>query len=177
MQRLLLPCALFIAQHAIGAGAGPASSRKAQATASAAKAPGRRVRDRHSMFPDETVVARRERKGNLTWVVPCTNSDIALQTSAKLLPRQHRGRLAELDPSCFPPGSEYSAARCCDTKKGPGGDGACWQDGYDYQRCCPHLDPQSAEPPGDGGKAPQDRWRVGGRTRQGFGSCWPNVSS
>ena len=40
------------------------------------------------------------------------------------------------DAACFTPGSEYTAARCCDPKSGAGGDPSCWGAGYSFARCC-----------------------------------------
>ena len=98
------------------------------------------ISSRHIAFPSTTLLAPRQSSGerNLTFVVPCITSDAMLQSRAAMLPLHHRGELQELDPDCFPPFSEYTAARCCDTQKGLAGDTSCWADGFDYKRCCPH---------------------------------------
>ena len=88
-----------------------------------------------------------------TFSVPCIGSDAALLARAALLPQHYRGELQQLDPACFPPGSEYSAARCCDTRKGAQGDERCWTDGFNHTRCCPHADIGGS----DSGN-PKDRW-------------------
>lgn len=31
---------------------------------------------------------------------------------------------------------EFTADRCCDEKKGPGGDTSCWSEGYSFSTCC-----------------------------------------
>lgn len=43
------------------------------------------------------------------------------------------------DPTCFPRNTKNpfeSCAECCDLKHGPLGQERCWQDGFDFQRCC-----------------------------------------
>lgn len=43
------------------------------------------------------------------------------------------------DPSCFPRSSTNvfeSCSQCCDLSHGPQGQERCWQDGFDFQRCC-----------------------------------------
>jgi hypothetical protein len=117
----------------------------------------RSIAERHLSFPSTTLLASRltsaETHKRFTFSVPCIGSDAALLARAALLPQHYRGELQQLDPACFPPGSEYSAARCCDTRKGAQGDERCWTDGFNHTRCCPHADIGGS----DSGN-PKDRW-------------------
>lgn len=70
---------------------------------------------------------------SLAWpskAVAKTSAEVA-QPFAECLPLK--------DPSCFPQSTKNpfeSCVGCCDLKLGPTGQTRCWQDGFDFQRCC-----------------------------------------